>query len=165
MTKTHHSQTIPKIDFRSFASGDQKEARSLILAGLKEHFGTLESSFNHDLDDIWNNYIAAGDRFLVVYAGGELVGTGALIKESIATGRIVRMSVARHMRRKGIGRKLARELIRLGKESGFRRIVVETNDDWHDAIRLYERCGFVPYNYRNGEIHMVYDLVTYETAQ
>jgi len=139
---------------RPFERGDQEDARSLILAGLGDYFDVLDPTFNPDLDDIWETYIVTGDCFLVVVDGKHLVGTGALIREAADTGRIVRMSVSAEKRRQGIGRLLVGELLAEGTRRGYSRIVVETNDDWYGAIRLYQGCGFQPYDRRDGEIHM-----------
>ncbi len=139
---------------RAFERGDQENARSLILAGLGDHFDTLDPTFNPDLDDIWQNYIVPGNCFVVVLDGDRIIGTGALIKEAADTGRIVRMSVATEKRRQGIGRMLVGELLEEGTRKGYSRIVVETNDDWHGAIQLYQTCGFRPYDHRDGEIHL-----------
>lgn len=139
---------------RPFERDDQESARNLILAGLGDHFGELDPTFNPDLEDIWQNYIAPGDCFMVVLDGKRIVGTGALIREATETGRIVRMGVSAEKRRQGIGRLLVGELLANGIKRGYSRIVVETNDDWHGAIQLYQTCGFRPYDQRNGEIHM-----------
>ncbi len=33
-------------------------------------------------------------------------------------------------------------LLEHARSSGYRRVILETNDDWHDAIAFYEACGF-----------------------
>jgi GNAT superfamily N-acetyltransferase len=142
------------IFIRPFQSHEQEAARNLILAGLGDHFDVLDPTLNPDLEDIQGNYVDQGDCFLVVVARDELIGTGALIREAPGVGRIVRMSVAANRRRQGIARKLVQALISTGRAQGYSKIVVETNDDWHEAIRLYMACGFRPYDQRDGEIHM-----------
>jgi GNAT superfamily N-acetyltransferase len=142
------------IQIRPFHPFDQESARALILTGLADHFEILDPNLNHDLKDIQANFVDRGDLFLVVLDREELIGTGALLRESFGIGRIVRMSVAAHRRREGIGRRLIQELILEARKLNYAKIFVETNDDWFDAIRLYEECGFRPYGYHNGEIHM-----------
>jgi GNAT superfamily N-acetyltransferase len=137
---------------------DQEAVRALILAGLSEHFGALDTRLNRDLDDIWHNYISCGNHFLVAVSRKDIVGTGALIEETPSTGRIVRLSVEANHRRHGIGSLLVHALVRVGSRAGYETIVVETNDDWHVAIKLYRRCGFSPYDYFNNEIHMCLKL-------
>ncbi len=149
---------MTKIRVRPFKPGDQQAVRALILAGLGEHFAAIDPTLNPDLDDIWTTYAAKGSCVLVAVNGSDLVGTGTLTRETADTGRIVRMSVAANQRRRGIGRLLVGELLREGREAGYTKIVLETNDDWHGAIRLYRSCGFRPYALRDGEIHLRIDL-------
>lgn len=139
---------------RPFRSEDQAAARQLILDGLREHWGELDPALNGDLDDIMGNYVAAGHAFFVVEEGGDLIGTGALLRETAVTGRIVRVSVRADQRRRGLGRVISEQLIAEARRRGCREILVETTDTWTAAIRLYQECGFVPYAWRNGDIHM-----------
>lgn len=142
---------------RSFAPNDQEPARLLILEGLADHFDIIDPTLNPDLQDIEASYLRQGSLFLVVELDKVLVGTGALIAESENTGRIVRVSVAKSHRRMGIGRQITQKIISAGRLQ-FTRIVVETNDNWFDAIRLYQSCGFTVYDHRDGELHMMLQL-------
>ena len=144
-----------KIEIRSFAPDDQDRAKTLILDGLADHFNTIDPTLNPDLQNIEESYLRRGSLFLVAEAGQDLVGTGALIAETEDVGRIVRLSVASSHRRLGIGRLITKHLIDAAQSFHFSKILVETNDDWFDAIRLYKRCGFTEYDRRDGEVHMM----------
>jgi GNAT superfamily N-acetyltransferase len=141
---------------RSFAAPDQASARALILAGLGGHFGFIDETCNPDLDDIMANYVAHGSAFVVAQNGEGLIGTGALIAEDERTGRIVRMSVRREARRQGIGKALVEHLLNLARVRQFSRVLVETNNDWDDAIGLYSRCGFVEYDRDDVSVYLVW---------
>ncbi len=149
---------VDNIQVRGFLPQDQESVHTLILQGLADRFGVIDPSLNPDLRDIDANYIQQGSLFLVAELEGQIVGTGALIDEAPLTARIVRVSVANSHRRMGIGRLLTKHLIVAARESSYRQIVVETNDDWHDAIRLYQNCGFTRYDHFNGEVHMSLQL-------
>lgn len=149
---------LPDLVIRRFASSDQIAARRLILEGLGEHFGWIDESRNPDIDDIMGHYLARGNLFVVAYVGETLVGTGALIAEDERTGRIVRMSVHQGYRRHGLGRMLVRYLVSTAQERGYRRLVVETNRDWADAVGLYRRCGFQEYDVDEVSIYLAFDL-------
>jgi ribosomal protein S18 acetylase RimI-like enzyme len=153
---THGEQEA--IRLRPFAVNDQAAARRLILAGLGDHFGVIDEMLNPDLDDIQRHYVASGHLFVVAERDGDLIGTGALIEEAPSTGRIVRMSVDRNCRGQGLGRRLVAHLIAAARARGYTRLLVETNDDWSDAIGLYRACSFVEEARRDGEIHMVMEL-------
>lgn len=137
------------VSIRPFTAGDQRAVRRLILAGLGEHFGLIDETRNPDVDEIAETYLAAGHVFLVAERDGDgdraLVGTGALLVQDAGVGQIVRMSVAPSARRHGLGRALVARLLAAARERGLRRLIVETNNDWYDPIRLYVRCGFREY--------------------
>lgn len=143
---------------RPFAAADQDGVRRLILAGLGEHFGAVDERLNPDLDDIWAGYVRPGHLVVVAEIGDELVGTGTLISERPGVGRLVRMSVSSRHRRHGIGRALVAHLVERARERGYRRLLIETNDDWHDAIGLYQACGFVEEERSAGSVHLALAL-------
>ena len=142
---------------RDFERGDQTAARQLILNGLADHWGTLDLTLNPDLNDIAVSY--ANGIFLVacwvetLHATSLLVGTGALIPEGSRSGRIVRMSVDRVLRRRGIGRALLDALIERGRERRYREIVLETTETWEDAVGFYQRYGFETIGFADGDRH------------
>ncbi|HKG25851.1 MAG TPA: GNAT family N-acetyltransferase [Thermomicrobiales bacterium] len=146
------------ITIRPFAPADQTATRRLVLNGLGDHFGHIDETLNPDLDDIETHYLIPGHRFVLAERAGTIVGAGALIEESPDTGRLVRMSVARHHRGQGIGRALVTHLVAEARLRGYRRVLIETNDDWWDAIGLYRACGFVEFDRHSGDVHMALAL-------
>lgn len=148
-----------KLLIRHFRPADQATVKALILEGLGEHFGRINPNLNPDLNDIDKTYIQPGHRFLVAELGSEIVGTAALTQESPGVGRIVRVTVKPDHRRAGIGRTLIKRVIEIARERGDTRLLVETNCDWDDAIRLYQRCGFVEYDRNEEEVHFALDLI------
>ncbi len=161
MSPINQSSDLPKISnliIRPFQSADQQATKELILYGLGEHFGRIDPELNADLNDINATYIEPGFLFVVCEIDAILVGTGALIPEKAGVGRIVRVSVSSSHRRRGIARFITNNLVSAAIKCGFSRIVVETNEDWFDAISLYQQCGFTEYDRRNGEIHLTKNL-------
>jgi GNAT superfamily N-acetyltransferase len=128
------------VGIRPFRTEDQAAARELILAGMVEYWGFLDRTRNPDLDDIATTY--ADGVFVCAWCGDELVGTGALVPEREGAGRIVRMSVATHLRRRGIGTKILQYLCDQARSLGYRELVLETTAWWEDAIAFYECQGF-----------------------
>lgn len=147
------------ITIRPFAPADQVATRRLVLNGLGDHFGQIDETMNPDLDDIETHYLLPGHRFVLAERAGTIVGAGALIEESQDTGRLVRMSVDRNSRGQGIGRSLVNHLVAEARTRGYRRVVIETNDDWWDAIGLYRACGFTEFDRHSGDVHMALELV------
>ena len=123
------------VNIRPMKRTDQDRCQNLIYCGLRDNFGThFSSAIRHpDLEDIAEWY--RNETFIVAEIGGLVVGTGALIQEDPITGRIVRMSVAREHRRKGIGRRVLDELKKkqrfvASKDSSSKRQAVEIRDQF-----------------------------------
>lgn len=142
---------------RLFRPEDQPAVHQLILAGLAEHWGALDPALNPDLADIATTYGQA--IFLVAFVGSQLVGTGALIPEQDGVGRIVRMSVAHHWRRQGVGRQILAELLRRAAPAGYCQVVLETTATWSEAIAFYRNNGFREVGVWEGNIHFVKELI------
>jgi N-acetylglutamate synthase-like GNAT family acetyltransferase len=142
------------LKIRDFQPEDQRIVQEMILNGLGERFGHIDRSLNPDLENIYQTYIRAGQRFIVVEHSGEIVGTAALKLESLGIGRIVRVNVKPDQRRLGIAQTLVNHLCQLAAEIGYQKVLVETNIDWYDAIRLYQRCGFKEHDRDDEEVHL-----------
>lgn len=154
------------MQLRLFSPTDQQPVRDLVLSGLGSRFGFADTRYTPDLEDIGAHYVAVGDTVLVAVSEPRIVGCGMLIREngSDTVGRIVRMSVAAEQQGHGLGRQIGKALLAAARERGFARVLVETNDDWHSALRLYAALGFTEVerlpNPEFGfvEVHMALDL-------
>jgi GNAT superfamily N-acetyltransferase len=144
------------INILPFQSEYQAEVKNLILAGLAEHWGTLDPTKNPDLHDITRTY--ANGIFLVAWQNNQIIGTGALLPKSNDTAEIVRMSVIPNMRRKGIGRKILQKLCERAKFEGYKRLVLETTETWHEVIEFYKQFGFQVTHYLDGDVYFALDL-------
>lgn len=139
-----------------FQPEDQEVVKNLILTGLVEHWGHLDSSKNPDLADIQTYYGQA--TFLVAWLDETIVGTGALIPRSAEVAEIVRMSVTVDMRRQGIGRAILQCLCERARRSGFRRLILETTATWLEVIEFYQRFGFSTTHFQDDDVYFSLDL-------
>lgn len=146
------------IVLRRFEPRDAAPMRALVLAGLGDHFGTIDETMNPDLDEITGVYHDAGAYVVIAEERGEIVGCGILIDEDAHTGRLVRMSVRSDQRGKGIGKRLVRALLDQARARGQQRVVCETTEDWNDARALYRSCGFAEIGQWGGDTHFSIDL-------
>ncbi len=128
------------VTIKPFHPDDQHAARTLILNGLEEHWGFLDESKNPDLVDISSTY--AQGAFLVAWIEGNIVGTGAYLPQSESVVEIVRMSVAKGMRRHGIGNQILAKLCRLARRNGYKKAILETTRTWQEVISFYQSSGF-----------------------
>lgn len=142
---------------RPFQPGDQEAARALILAGMREHWGrAFDPDRFPDLIDIQRSY--ARGTFLVAYGGENLVGTGALLPERRGEARISRVSVAKEVRRQGIGTALIARLCEAARKQEYRKIHLETTSTWKGVIAFYSDCGFDLLGTWNGDTHFVLQI-------
>ncbi len=123
-----------------------------MLEGLGEHWGSIDESLNPDLREIARSY-AAG-YFACAFEGEALVGTGAFLPVSSETVQIHRMSVARGLRRQGLGSRMLDHLLGVAHRRGFRTAMLETTETWSEVVAFYQRHGFRPYERRDGDLYL-----------
>jgi ribosomal protein S18 acetylase RimI-like enzyme len=147
------------IEIRPFHPDDQEPAKNLILTGLEEYWGVLDKSKNPDLQDIAESFQKG--MFLVAYLEEQIVCTGAFLPRSDETAEIVRMSVARHLRRQGIGRQMLTALCFRAYQRGFTQVILETTATWGIAIAFYQAFGFEISYYAEDDVYFTLDLRKY----
>ncbi|MBK9125782.1 MAG: GNAT family N-acetyltransferase [Chloroflexi bacterium] len=92
-----------------------------------------------------SGFVAPGAAFVLAWSNGQPVGCGALRPfNSADTVEVKRMYVRPAARGNGISRLILRELERLAREFGYRRVILETGTLQPEAIRLYESEGYLP---------------------
>lgn len=139
---------------RHFVKTDQYTCRNLILDGLAEHFGVIDQTLNPDLNDIGRSYLDRGHRFLVAEELGVIVGTAALLLDNNNHPRIVRMSVAKTARRKGVASALLNDLIKEAARIDADAIEAHAEPDWTDAVGFYLMSGFQKVGEDAVDIHL-----------
>lgn len=101
---------------------------------------------DRDAIEVEQFYLKAGGEFWVVERQGELVGTGAYYpirrgKNAVEIRKMYLLPVARG---KGLGRYLLQQLESAIARRGFTEIWLETASVLAEAVRLYERNGYLP---------------------
>jgi putative acetyltransferase len=122
------------------ASPDRPDAIALIQAlddHLKQRY-PIESTHLLDVKTLMQPNIT----FLLAFSDGEAVGCGALRREE-GYAEIKRMYVRPSQRGLGVGYKILSRLEELAIESGYATVRLETGVYQPEAIKLYERKGFV----------------------
>lgn len=110
--------------------------------GLKPDPGCTDA----DLDDIEQSYLARGGVFYVLEEeNGSLIGSYGLYPMEPGVCELRKMYLHRACRGRGLGRRLLEDALIQARQSGFRRITLETASVLKEAIRLYERYGFRPF--------------------
>ena len=138
---------------RPFTPADQDAVQALVLAGLQDHWGTLDPTLNPDLNDISGWYGPLDGHTIVAEIDSEIVGTGTMHRVDSETAVLVRMSVSKTHRGKGLGKSLVQSLVDEARAQGYSRLICETTDSWQDAIALYLATGFKIVDQRDGDYH------------
>ncbi len=89
------------------------------------------------------NTIDAIGHAVVAYLDNIAVGCGAFKAYADTTAEIKRMYVRPELRGRGIAGALLAELERWATESGFTECILETGKKQPEAIRLYQKSGYV----------------------
>lgn len=84
-----------------------------------------------------------GSIFFAVTAGGEVVGTCALLRHGRRRAELAKMAVQEQFQGLGLGRRLGQAVIDFAEAAGFEDIVLESNQRLKPAISLYRSLGFL----------------------
>jgi putative acetyltransferase len=121
---------------------DRPESRRL-LGALDEYLNNLYHPEENFLDLPADDVYEGRGTFLVARQNGVAVGCGAVRRVSPTTAEVKRMFVSTAARGSGVGGRILAELEAWARSSGITRLVLEAGDRQDDAIRFYERSGFV----------------------
>jgi ribosomal protein S18 acetylase RimI-like enzyme len=138
------------------ARPDEHDAiHDLTLSAYGQFAATMEPSAWDGLRDAIEAALSIdrGAQQIVAEQGGVLVGSVMLFPPSadaygdlgprVGWPEIRALAVAPNARGLGVARLLVHECMRRAREGGAEAIGLHTSRSMHEAIRLYERCGFV----------------------
>lgn len=112
-----------------------------LVKALDLHLKILDGD-DHAFYAQFNN-MAALKYAVVLYVNDVPVGCGALKPFAENSMEVKRMYVIPEYRNKGIATKVLLELERWARELAYQKCVLETGKRQPDAIRLYEKNGYV----------------------
>ena len=87
--------------------------------------------------------IVPGGEIFYAMDGTEAVGTVAAIRVTPTSYELAKMAVSPEYRGRGLGEKLGRAVVDFARVAGAELLFLETNSSLANAIRLYQRLGFV----------------------
>jgi GNAT superfamily N-acetyltransferase len=101
--------------------------------------------YEKDLRDIKGQYFRNRGTFLIGTVNGIIVSMGAFRRLNNDTAEIKRMRTYPEYQGRGYGEMLLKELIRLAKQYGYKKLILETSDKQTNARKLYSKLGFEEY--------------------
>lgn len=129
---------------RAHSAEDIEQAREL----FREYEAWLEvdlcfQSFEKELAELPGKYAPPDGRLLLAMNNGQLAGCAALRKIDVGICEIKRLFLRSQFRGQGLGRQLAKAIIREAKQIGYERMRLDTlPPKMNDAIALYRSVGF-----------------------
>ena len=134
---------------RDWEGGDRTAAADVIKTVLAEYGLGWEVSCggcsDRDAVEVEKYYLETGGEFWVVERSGQIVGTGGYYP--IPRGReaveIRKMYLLPEARGYGLGRFLLAQMEQAAAARGFQEAWVETATALKEAVRLYERNGYM----------------------
>jgi putative acetyltransferase len=129
------------------ATNQDKDRITALLFGVLSEFGLQPNpeSTDADLNDIEKNYLAAGGSFeLLEDREGNLLGMVGLCPLDEETCELRKMYFVPQVRGLGLGKLILERTINHARQSGFRKITLETAGVLKGAIHLYLSFGFMP---------------------
>jgi GNAT superfamily N-acetyltransferase len=79
---------------------------------------------------------------LIAILEDQIVACGGLQLEFDSTLHIARMSTKPEFRGCGLAQLILEQLIKEARDRGFKRLLLETNSTWGNAMQVYEKAGF-----------------------
>jgi len=156
---------MQEISIRRFSRSDQKAVESMFQEGLlsytsadgdiqkiQQSFVDMKLSTSGDMYDIYESYkISTSEEevdrnFWVAVIDDEVIGCVAAIPSTLYPGQAVellRMSVHREYRRKGVASKLISHLSKWALSKNIKKIHLDTLSAMENAILFYQSNGFV----------------------
>ena len=134
---------------RDWQPRDRQAAADLIGRVLAEYqLGWEPEGADQDVVKVEQFYHDRQGQFWVVELDGNLVGTAAYLplEHRVRTVEIRKMYLARSVRGQGLGQFLLSKLEAEIQRAGYQSILVETASVLKEAVLLYEKNGYLPFD-------------------
>jgi GNAT superfamily N-acetyltransferase len=155
---------MERVRLISYESKYKNEFRDLNLKWISKNYKVEDLDYQF-LNDPENYILKDGGCILLAESNGEIIGTCSLINEGNGIYELSKMTVDERYRGHHIGEGLGKEIIKIAKDLGAKKIILYSNTTHAgNAIRLYYKLGFikVPMDdsvWERADIKMELDLI------
>lgn len=132
---------------RNIKQGDNAALAKIIRDTLTEFKANKPGTVYYDetTDHLYDVFKAAKSIYYVAELNGEIMGGGGIYPTTglpEGTCELVKFYLSPAARGKGVGKELLQKCIVAAKETGYKKMYLETMPELTIAIPLYERFGF-----------------------
>lgn len=135
------------ITIRDAIPGDEPVVQALVFSVLREYgLKPDPDDTDADLGDLQSFYVKRAGTFRIVTDDtGKIVGCGGLLPAGTSDVELRKMYLLPQVRGQGFGEQLLENLIATARAQGHARIVLDTASALKQAIALYRKHGFQPF--------------------
>jgi putative acetyltransferase len=123
-------------------------ALALIIRNTLAEFGANHPGtvyFDATTDALYELFRKPGSAYFVALADGVLVGGGGIYPTDglpANTCELVKMYLLPPARGLGLGKRLIEQALQFARETGYRKVYIETMPELKQAVSVYEKFGF-----------------------
>jgi len=127
-------------------AGDFKD----ISVAWLEEFDLLEPIDLEMLDNPHRDILEPGGQIFFALEGNTVLGTCGMQPVEPGVFEVIKLGVRPEYRGRGAGKLLLEACLDWAKAQKARKVVLYSNSRLQSALRLYQRCGFIPIPYVPG---------------
>ena len=137
-----------ELQFRNILKEDNIPLAKIIRDALTEYNVTRPGTVYYDetTDHLYEVFKKEGSKYFVATINNEVVGGAGIYPTdglNYGTCELVKMYLSPAARGKGVGKLLMEKCIAAAKQSGYKKIYIETMSELIVAIPMYEKFGFI----------------------
>ena len=135
------------ITIRFIQPADNADLATIIRNSLAE-FGANKPGtvyFDPTTDALFDLFQTTGSFYLVAEENGQLLGGAGIFPSAglpVGVCELVKMYLHKAARGKGLGRLLINQCLEKAKETGYKKVYLETMPELGKAVSVYEKFGF-----------------------
>jgi putative acetyltransferase len=131
---------------RDYRPGDEEDVFRIVQYVLAEYgLATNPEKTDSDLKDIHQSYILSGGAFRILEFDGRTVGSYGLYASTHESCELRKMYLLPEFRRRGLGKKMMEDALRVAKVLRFIEMTLETNSRLKEAVGLYKAYAFTEF--------------------
>ena len=133
---------MPKI--RDYKAQDHEDLIKMISRVLEEFSMSIDKNgTDSELEHMAAVYGRDNAKFYVMEAGGRIIGSVGVRGIDKDTCELRKLYLLKEFRGLGLGRELLRHALTFSVNKGYKKIQLEVSAKHEQAMRLYEKAGFV----------------------